>query len=89
MGIDIQKIADLAMLNLDEDFELDLESILALTEKMNSVDTDHISPLFHPEEISLALRTDKVTEEKDQREVFQKIAPLVEEGLYLVPKVIE
>lgn len=88
----VHKIADLAKLNLSNDaasmLSKQLESILALIEKMNSVDTAHISPVFHSLETSLPFRTDEVTE-KNQREVFQKIAPSVEAGLYLVPKVIE
>ena len=47
-----------------------------------------IEPLAHPLELSARLRDDEVTE-TDQREVFQDIAPAVEAGLYLVPKVIE
>lgn len=88
----VHKIADLAKLNLNEEtatmLSKQLESILTLIEKMNRIDTAHISPVFHSLETSLPFRSDEVTE-KNQREAFQKIAPLVEAGLYLVPKVIE
>jgi aspartyl-tRNA(Asn)/glutamyl-tRNA(Gln) amidotransferase subunit C len=55
---------------------------------MNSVNTDNIEPLSHPLEITARLREDKVTE-IDQRAHFQEIAPAVDNGHYLVPKVIE
>ena len=88
----VHKIADLARLNLKEEtaeiFANQLEKTLKLIEKMNLVDTSHIPPVFHSLETSLPFREDIVTE-KNQRESFQKIAPMVEAGLYLVPKVIE
>ena len=66
----------------------DVSNILSLVEKMNDVDTDNIEPLAHPLEITARLRDDKVTE-TNQRTHFQKIAPAVDNGHYLVPKVIE
>lgn len=88
----VHKIADLAKLNLSEDtasmLTSQLEKILELIEKMNSVNPSHITPDSHSLETSLPFREDSVTA-KVQRETFQKIAPLVEAGLYLVPKVIE
>ena len=65
-----------------------LSRILGLIEQMNAVDTAGVEPMAHPNEAGLRLRTDLVTE-ADQRDKFQKIAPAVEAGLYLVPKVIE
>ena len=95
MSIDnkeIEKIAWLARLSLKQDdipgSIHDLDRILALVEQMNSADTRGIEPLAHPMEIAARLRADEVTE-TDQRELFQSIAPQVENGLYLVPKVIE
>lgn len=89
---DIEKIAWLARLAIDgEDiphYASDLSNILALVEQMNAVDTQGILPLAHPLEITTRLREDRVTEQ-DQREHFQSIAPEVENGHYLVPKVIE
>jgi aspartyl-tRNA(Asn)/glutamyl-tRNA(Gln) amidotransferase subunit C len=65
-----------------------LSRILGLIEQMNAVDTAGVEPMAHPNEAGLRLRADTVTE-ADQRDKFQKIAPAVEAGLYLVPKVIE
>jgi len=95
MSIDnsvIENIAWLARLSLNEDdipgnIE-DMGQILGLVEHMNSVDTTGIEPLAHPLDIKARLRPDEATE-PDQRELFQQLAPAVENGHYLVPKVIE
>ena len=89
---DIEKIAHLARLAVS-DGELDaiagdLSNILELVEQMNAVDTTGVTPMAHPLEMSQRLREDRVTE-PDRREQFQSVAPRVEKGLYLVPKVIE
>jgi aspartyl-tRNA(Asn)/glutamyl-tRNA(Gln) amidotransferase subunit C len=65
-----------------------LNRVLSLIEEMRQVDTAGVEPMAHPLESSQRLRPDSVTEQ-DQRELFQSIAPAVEGGLYLVPKVIE
>ena len=65
-----------------------LNRVLDLIEEMRQVDTAGVEPMAHPLDASQRLRPDGVTE-KDQRELFQSIAPAVEGGLYLVPKVIE
>ena len=89
---DIDKIAWLARLSISEgdipNYIHDVSNILDLVEKMNSINTDNIEPLSHPLEITARLREDKVTE-TDQRAHFQEIAPDVDSGHYLVPKVIE
>ena len=89
---DIDKIAWLARLSISEadipNYIHDVSNILNLVEKMNSINTDDIEPLSHPLELTARLRQDKVTE-SDQREHFQEIAPAVDNGHYLVPKVIE
>ncbi len=89
---DIKKIAHLSRLNMtDEDIAFytpQLSNILHFVEQMSSVDTSHIEPLANPLDLSQRERPDAVTE-PDQREAFQAIAPKVEAGLYLVPKVIE
>lgn len=89
---DVIKIAHLARLNMSEqDVALylpQLSNILALVEQMNQVDTSHIEPLANPLDLSQRMRADVVTE-GNQRDVFQAIAPQVEAGLYLVPKVID
>ncbi len=89
---DIDKIAWLARLSIAEDdipnYARDLSNILELVEQMNTVNTADIEPMAHPLEITAQLREDKITE-SDQREHFQEVAPDVDNGYYLVPKVIE
>lgn len=65
-----------------------LSSILGLINQLQAVDTQGIEPLAHPLEITQRLRPDLVTE-SNQREALQSIAPATEQGLYLVPRVIE
>ena len=65
-----------------------MSNILNLIDQMQSVNTDDVSPLAHAFDAVQRLREDKVTE-TDQRDELQKIAPETEEGLFLVPKVIE
>ncbi|MDX1901464.1 MAG: Asp-tRNA(Asn)/Glu-tRNA(Gln) amidotransferase subunit GatC [Gammaproteobacteria bacterium] len=89
---DVEKIAHLAKLTLSGDetpqYAAQLSNILDLVEQMNQVNTDHIEAIAHALEFAQRERPDVVTE-PNQREVFQEIAPAVEAGLYLVPKVIE
>ncbi|MBM1201044.1 MULTISPECIES: Asp-tRNA(Asn)/Glu-tRNA(Gln) amidotransferase subunit GatC [Pseudomonas] len=89
---DVEKIAHLARIGLnDADIPRTTEalnSILGLIDQMQAVDTTGIEPLAHPLEASQRLRADVVTE-SNHREAYQSIAPAVENGLYLVPKVIE
>ncbi|HEY2336360.1 MAG TPA: Asp-tRNA(Asn)/Glu-tRNA(Gln) amidotransferase subunit GatC [Burkholderiales bacterium] len=69
-----------------------LNRILGLIEEMRAVDTAGIEPMAHPLDVQLPegqrLRPDEVTE-KDRREDYQAVAPATQDGLYLVPKVIE
>ena len=89
---DVKNIAHLARVDIDEKniegYANSLSSILGLVEKMNAVDTSGVQPMAHPMDVAQRLRADEVLEE-NQRENFQKIAPKTEDGLYLVPKVIE
>jgi aspartyl-tRNA(Asn)/glutamyl-tRNA(Gln) amidotransferase subunit C len=89
---DVKKIAHLARLGIDaqdiDAYVKDLSGILNLVEQMNAVDTATTQPLSHPLDQAQRLRPDAVTE-TDQHQLFQSQAPLVEAGLYLVPKVIE
>ncbi len=89
---DVENIAHLARLAISEDdiseYAKNLSAILEFVEQMGSVDTQGVEPMAHPLEMTQRLREDVVSE-TDQREHFQKIAPAVEAGLYLVPKVIE
>jgi aspartyl-tRNA(Asn)/glutamyl-tRNA(Gln) amidotransferase subunit C len=89
---DVKKIAHLARLGIDEHdigaYANDLSNMLNLMVQMGQLNTDGIEPMAHPMDQVQRLRTDEVTEH-DLHEQFQAIAPQVEAGLYLVPKVIE
>ena len=89
---DVEKIAHLARIAISEKdvpgYAKSLSNILELVEQMDAVDTENVSPMAHPQDAFQRLREDVVTEE-NQREHFQQIAPEVEDGLYLVPQVIE
>jgi aspartyl-tRNA(Asn)/glutamyl-tRNA(Gln) amidotransferase subunit C len=65
-----------------------LNRVLAMVEEMRRVDTTGVEPMAHAQDLVQPRREDSVTE-TDQRERYQAVAPAVEEGLYLVPKVIE
>ena len=89
---EVKKIALLARLQIDESdipsYVTNLSNILDLVAQMEAVNTDGVLPMSHPQEAVQRLREDVVSE-KNQRESFQKIAPATDDGLYLVPKVIE
>ena len=89
---DVKRIAHLARIEIGEDEAQStlkqLSGILALIEEMQAVDTTGIAPMSHSQDVTQRLREDVITE-TDQRELFQSVAPAVENGLYLVPKVIE
>jgi len=89
---DVENIAHLACLHLSDEEKQEaagsISNILALIDQMQSVDTDNVEPLAHAFDAVQRLREDVVTE-SNQRDELQKIAPETEEGLYLVPKVIE
>jgi len=89
---DVDKIAHLARINIEEKdtqaYLQNITSILDLVDQMQEVDTSDIEPLAHPMDAIQRLRADDVTE-KNQRELLQSVAPSVEEGLFLVPKVID
>lgn len=94
---DTTRIAKLAQLELSgqgaEKTLGHLNGIFALVERMRAVDTTGVEPLSHPiaailPDMSLRLREDVATE-PNWREDCQKVAPAVQDGLYLVPKVIE
>ncbi|WP_163832503.1 Asp-tRNA(Asn)/Glu-tRNA(Gln) amidotransferase subunit GatC [Spartinivicinus ruber] len=89
---DVEKIAHLARIAINKQDIANttegLTQILAMIDQMQAADTDNVEPLAHPLEMEQRLRPDKVTE-TNQRETFQATAPATENGLYLVPKVIE
>ena len=93
---DIARIANLARLELhpeeSERMLAQINGFFDIVEKMRAVDTTGVEPLTHPveavQDVQLRLRED-VASEPNQREANQKSAPAVENGLFLVPKVIE
>jgi aspartyl-tRNA(Asn)/glutamyl-tRNA(Gln) amidotransferase subunit C len=89
---DVLKIAHLARLGLSEEEAAalggELTCILDLVAQMDAADTADVQPMAHPLDMAQRLRPDEVLE-TDQRERFQSVAPLTENGLYLVPRVIE
>ncbi len=89
---DIEKVAVLARIRVDEKqisaLEKDLGNILDLVDQLGAVDTSAVEPMAHPLDAVQRLRADELTE-TNQRADFQAIAPATENGLYLVPRVIE
>ena len=89
---EIEKIAWLARLEIDPDdspkYARELSQMLELVDQLNQIDTHDVEAMAHPTDAVQLLREDVVTEE-NQRDKFQSIAPLSEDGLYLVPRVIE
>ncbi len=89
---EVKKIAKLASLNVDEAdvqaYATNLSNILDLVAQMDAIDTTGVTPMSHPFDVVQRLREDVVTD-FNRREDFQAIAPKTEDGLYLVPKVIE
>ena len=94
---DVERIAQLAQLEISDaqvrKTAEQLNNILAMVEQLRSIDTTGIEPLAHPisafkDDVALRLRDDVVTEENHRAE-YQASSPAVENGLYLVPKVIE
>jgi aspartyl-tRNA(Asn)/glutamyl-tRNA(Gln) amidotransferase subunit C len=88
----VHRLAHLARIEIDaaeaEDVRRKLDAIFALINELRAVDTAGIEPMAHAQDVALPLREDRVTE-PDRHALFQSVAPAVEDGLYLVPKVIE
>lgn len=89
---EVRRIAYLARLSVSDDEVAanasELSSILDLVDRMNAADTLGVTPMAHPQHATQRLRPDVVTE-PDRRERYQRLAPSVERGLYLVPRVVE
>lgn len=89
---DILKLANLAKLDISDaaldEVAASISNVLALVDQLQAADTGDVQPMAHPLDATQRLRDDVVTE-SNQRERFQAIAPATENGLYLVPKVIE
>jgi len=89
---DVKRIARLARIETSDTeaqaTQAQLNTIFDLIATMQAVDTRGVSPMAHAQEVYQRLRADVVTE-SDRHAAFQAVAPAVENGLYLVPKVIE
>ena len=89
---EIEKIAALARIRIDRDQVASvterITGILEMVDRLQAAETGGVEPMANPLDATQRLRQDQVTE-TDRRAAFQAIAPAVENGLYLVPKVIE
>jgi aspartyl-tRNA(Asn)/glutamyl-tRNA(Gln) amidotransferase subunit C len=89
---DIQRLAHLARIEIDAgaaaDVHAKLSAIFGLIDELRAIDTTGIVPMAHAQDVTLRLRDDVVTE-TDRHPQYQAVAPAVEDGLYLVPRVIE
>jgi len=89
---EVHRIAELARIGIGDAearaVQVQLNDIFELIGQMQRVNTEGIEPMTHGQDMKLRLREDVKTE-RDQREQFLSVAPEKEQGLYLVPKVIE
>ncbi len=89
---DIENIAHLARLQLSAAEKSEalssITNILSMIDQMQAIDTTGVEPLAHGFDASQRLRDDVVTE-TNEREVLLKLAPSADQGLFLVPKVLE
>lgn len=89
---DVKRIAHLARIRVSaeeaEQTRDRLNGIFELIAEMQAVDTTGVTPMAHARDVQQRLRADEVTE-PNRREAYQAVAPQTENGLYLVPKVIE
>lgn len=89
---DIAQLAQLARIDISaatvDEVASSITDVLALVDQLQAVDTSGVAPMAHPLDAVQRLRTD-IVNEPNQREAFQALAPAAEQGLYLVPKVIE
>lgn len=88
----VRAIARLARIEIEDrdiaGFSAQLSQILEFVAQMDAVDTEGVEPLAHPLDLDARCRVDAVVD-SNRREAYQSVAPRVENGLYLVPKVIE
>ncbi|MFL3654697.1 MAG: Asp-tRNA(Asn)/Glu-tRNA(Gln) amidotransferase subunit GatC [Halioglobus sp.] len=89
---EVEKIAELARIRISKeeigDVTQRITEVLQMVDQLQAVDTRDIEPMANPLDATQRLRPDEVTQ-SNRRDAFQAIAPAVENGLYLVPKVIE
>ncbi len=88
---DIAKLCRLAQIALDDGeraaTNADLDKMIQMIDVLQSIDTDGVEPLAHPLDAAQRLRADEITELVD-RDRYQASAPAVQDGLYLVPRVL-
>jgi aspartyl-tRNA(Asn)/glutamyl-tRNA(Gln) amidotransferase subunit C len=89
---DIAKLAKLARIEINDadarETASRISDVLALVDQLQAINTDGVLPMAHPLDAVQKLRPDVISE-TNQRDAFQAIAPATQDGLYLVPKVIE
>lgn len=89
---DVKKVAHLARLAIEENeiekYTSELSTTMNLIATLENINTDGITAMAHPLDCAQRLRADDVST-LNEREKFQKLAPSVEAGLYLVPKVLD
>ena len=89
---EIEKIAELARIRISDEeigqVTQRITEILQMVDQLQAVDTGSVEPMANPLDATQQLRPDEVTQ-VNRRDAFQSIAPAIENGLYLVPKVIE
>lgn len=88
---DLKKISQLAYIDIENNEEAlakDVTEIMNFVEQLRAVDTKAVAPLYRPFDLHQRLRPDSVTEESCLQEL-EEIAPLFDDGMYLVPKVID
>ena len=89
---DVMRIAHLSRIEIAPDEAQQvlgrLTGIFGLIGEMQAVDTDGVEPMSHAQDVMLRLREDVVTA-RDERALFQSVAPSVQDGLYLLPRVVE
>ena len=89
---DVHRIAHLARIAIDateaEAVRAKLDAIFGVLDQLRAIDTTGVVPMAHAQDVALPLRADAVTE-PDRRDSYQRLAPAVQDGLYLVPRVIE
>jgi len=88
----IEKLAELARIQISEanidDVTTSISEILGLVDQLQAANTDNVAPMAHPLDAVQRLRADQISE-NNQRDALQACAPEVEDGLFLVPQVID
>jgi aspartyl-tRNA(Asn)/glutamyl-tRNA(Gln) amidotransferase subunit C len=89
---DVHRIAHLARIDLDPaevaPLHAKLGAIFGILDALAAIDTEGVAPMAHAQDVALPLRDDAITE-RDRREAYQRVAPAVQDGMYLVPRVVE